>query len=361
MSNQVNEVAVIDVMNNPVRLFTGTDISVDEFLRQARESATKEVFDVNTPKGRKQIRSKANDVAKTKVALDKAGKNLVSEWKEKAKSIDAERKKIRDSFDQLKADVRKPLTEWEDEQERIKKEKELKIQTINNLLICDTNSSDEVQGKINDLSFISSDDEDIKELITRTREQLNARKIIALDAERKAEEARIAEQKRIEKEAKRKEEEERDARIKREAEIAENARLEAEKKAEKDRLEQEARQNELIEKANKQAEDARIEAELSKRKAEEEEKARLVQMEADKARYEKEKADAIQAEKDRQSAEQDRIEKEKKAREQDLEHRRGVNNKILQSLTKCGLSDNQAKTVITKIASGSIPNVILNY
>jgi len=53
-------------------------------------------------------------VAKSKTYLDGIGKDYVAELKAIPKAVDAERKRMRDTLDDLKETVRKPLTEWEE-------------------------------------------------------------------------------------------------------------------------------------------------------------------------------------------------------------------------------------------------------
>ena len=68
----------------------------------------------STLKGRKEIASLASKVAKSKTYLDGIGKDYVAELKAIPKAVDAERKRMRDTLDDLKETVRKPLTEWEE-------------------------------------------------------------------------------------------------------------------------------------------------------------------------------------------------------------------------------------------------------
>ena len=191
----MNELAVLE---NPIALFTGG--GVDDFIKKARQSAKAEVFDVSTAKGRKAIASKANEVAKMKVALDKAGKELVSGWKEKAKVVDADRKKIRDEFDALKAEVRQPLTDWENEEKEKQAKREEQIQIIKDMLLVDGLASSDISASINALLERTYEEKDISELVESVVERLQAKFIIALNAEKEAEELRIAEEKRVEEE-----------------------------------------------------------------------------------------------------------------------------------------------------------------
>jgi colicin import membrane protein len=98
---------------------------VDPILEEITRKAKDFVPDTTTAKGRAEIKSMAYKVTQSKTYLDDLGKQLVAGWKEQAKAVDSSRKKIRDTLDELKNEVRKPLTDWEAEQERIKEEARL--------------------------------------------------------------------------------------------------------------------------------------------------------------------------------------------------------------------------------------------
>ena len=69
------------------------------------------------PSGRAEIKSVAHRVARTKTALDDLGKDLVADWKAKSAAVDTQRRRIREALEKLKDDIRRPLTEWEIEEE----------------------------------------------------------------------------------------------------------------------------------------------------------------------------------------------------------------------------------------------------
>lgn len=71
------------------------------------------VADAETAKGRKELRSVAYAVARSKTLLDGMGKDLVADLKEKAKRVDLIRKGIRDELDELKGAVLAPVDAWE--------------------------------------------------------------------------------------------------------------------------------------------------------------------------------------------------------------------------------------------------------
>ena len=86
---------------------------LDPYIEQAREFVAEQVPDTSTDKGRKAIASTARKVAKLKTKLDAMGKDLVSDWKQKAKVVDSSRKSMRDQLDALRDEARAPLDEWE--------------------------------------------------------------------------------------------------------------------------------------------------------------------------------------------------------------------------------------------------------
>ena len=69
--------------------------------------------DAETLTGREKLRSAAMKIARHKTAIDATGKELVTEWKEKAKRVDALRKIARDSLDEIRDRVRKPADEYD--------------------------------------------------------------------------------------------------------------------------------------------------------------------------------------------------------------------------------------------------------
>lgn len=88
------------------------------FYARIRAEVDAHTPDLTTESGRKAIASLAYKVARTKTAIDDAGKLLTEEWRGKINVVDASRREIRDRLDTLKAEVRAPLTEWEAREEK---------------------------------------------------------------------------------------------------------------------------------------------------------------------------------------------------------------------------------------------------
>jgi hypothetical protein len=100
-------------------ILKGVKKKVDDF--------NSEDLDIEDKKDRGKIRTFAANVAKSKTFIDKARIKYVKDKKAALKVIDNEGKRFRDSMDEIKLSVRKPLTDWEDaEKERIAEEERLK-------------------------------------------------------------------------------------------------------------------------------------------------------------------------------------------------------------------------------------------
>lgn len=95
-----------------------------KLLEEIETKAISHVPDITSEQGRKDIASLAYKVTRSKTLIDDLGKEVVSDWKKKAKTIDGHRKIARDFLDNLKDKVRQPLTEWEAAEAIIKKEED---------------------------------------------------------------------------------------------------------------------------------------------------------------------------------------------------------------------------------------------
>lgn len=118
--SEVTDLVVIE-KQNAMAVFT-TKEQLDPIIEAIEKEARSLVPDVSTRKGRDAIASMAHKVARSKTYIDNAGKDLVAELKALPKQIDESRRIVRERLEALKDEVRRPLTEWEAEQERIKAE-----------------------------------------------------------------------------------------------------------------------------------------------------------------------------------------------------------------------------------------------
>jgi len=250
---------------NDINLFMDEE-KINAFLNELRRQATDFTPDTTTKKGRKEIASQAYKVSQSKTFVDIELKALTTEWARKKKVVDSGRKTVREFCDNLRDEIRLPLTEWEEKEKvlaAIAAEKaemladEIEAYEINDLFIREKRIL-EAEAKIAEkekearkaILFLATEKE---RLATKRRLQAEAKKL----AERKAQ---IAIDEANEKTAR--EKREREA----EKETARLASIEDAKKAERDRLQ-------AIKDTENRLEQERIERELqAKIKAEKEER-----------------------------------------------------------------------------------------
>ena len=266
-----------------------SDDGMAKILKEVETKAMAHVPDLSTDDGRKDVAAMAYRVARSKTLLDDLGKNLVSDWKQKAKRIDGYRKTARDFLDELKDKVRKPLTEWEAEQAAIKAEEDEKERL-------------KIEGRIKALAeyhlmlpffdVATMNDDFFEETLHNAKEKWDAfqKKQAIETAERRAENERL--------EIVRKEQEAEAARLteaQRKIDAA-NAKIEAEKKAFEDekKADQERKDREAFEK--QAAENARVKAERDAIERAEREAAEKVEAER-KAKAEAKRQESLKPDK----------------------------------------------------------------
>lgn len=354
---------------SPLTVFTknGLDAILDEIEKEARGL----ILDISTPQGRKEVASIAHKIARTKVALDGLGKDLVANWKEQAKTVDKERSRGWRRLEDLQKEIRKPLTDWEEaEEQRISGHEEAisrivaagaycrdKWQTIS---LAEAHQQRQVIGVSREWQEFSSRAERESKRALELLEEATAKRL-AYDAEQtelarlRAEEAARIIQER----------EELIARV-----AAEKARRDAEELAAKREAELIREQREATLKAQREQKAAAeretaLEAARAKAVRDQEEAARLATERAEaaeRAAQEREKA-AAERERKRIAAEQE-AEAEAEAsrkREADKAHRSTINLAAVGALVKEGLSTEDAKKVVTAIAKGLIKHVRIEY
>ncbi|EMG9923923.1 TPA: hypothetical protein ACPFO5_001628 [Citrobacter freundii] len=322
--SEVTDLVVIE-KSSAMAVFTNNE-QLDPIIEKIEKEARSLVPDVSTKKGRDAIASMAHKVARSKTYIDNAGKDLVAELKTLPKQIDESRRIARERLDALKDEVRRPLTEWEAEQERIKAEEAARIKAEEDRKIFESD---------HEIALLMNDAFD-REL-----------------AEKKAEEERqrIAHEEKLKRQAA--------EQAKREAEEKAAAELAAAKKREEDAIAARA-QAELLakqaqERAEQEAKDAAAKAEAEKKAAIEAEQ-RKAQEEADRIKREAEAKEAARL------AEEKRIADEKAKREADVKHRKAVGTEIVNALTaNTSISRDQAIEVLKSLMDGLVPRTQINY
>ncbi|KLQ50627.1 hypothetical protein [Enterobacter hormaechei] len=321
--SEVTDLVVIE-KQNAMAVFT-TKEQLDPIIEAIEKEARSLVPDVSTRKGRDAIASMAHKVARSKTYIDNAGKDLVAELKALPKQIDESRRIVRERLDALKDEVRRPLTEWEAEQERIRVEEAWNAMH-EEALVMNKMFDDQRAAQIeadHETALLMNDKFD------RDREEQR----------RQAEQAQREHEERIKREAA--DQARRDAEAKHKAEIEAAARREAEEKA---RAEVAERQ--------------RIEAEqrAAREKQEAEERARREKEEAVAA----ERRRLEEAEAARRAEEQRKAEEEAR-RAADKEYRRTVNRRVIADLIAQGIPEEFAQKALLAIAGGKVQNAHIKY
>ncbi|EML4892829.1 hypothetical protein RJR06_005180 [Klebsiella oxytoca] len=298
---------------------------LDAYLEQIRQ-AVNEVPDLTTKKGRDRVASLAAQVSRSKTAIEKPGREYLKRLKEAVRPAEAEIKRFVDACDELRDATRKPLTEWEAEQDRIKAEEAM------NALHAEALAMNEEFDR--QLAARIESDHEIALLMNDAFDREQADKVAEAERQRIAHEEEIkrlaaaAAAREVEQRAQREREEAalREAALKAQAEQAERDRIAAQRKAEADK-------RAAVEAERRKAQE---QADRIRREAEQREQARLAE--------EKRKAD------------------EQARREADVKHRKTVGTDIVKALVaNTSLTRDQAIEVLTAIKDGNIPHTGISY
>ncbi|WP_200556004.1 hypothetical protein [Klebsiella pneumoniae] len=322
--SEIMDLVVIE-KKNAMAVFTNND-QLDPLIEAIEKEARSLVPDVTTKKGRDAIASMAHKVARSKTYIDNAGKDLVAELKALPKQIDESRRVVRERLDALKDEVRRPLTEWEAEQERIKAKEAM------NALHAEALAMNEEFDR--QLAARIESDHEMALLMNDAFDREQAEK------KAEAERQRIAREEEIKRQAEAKAMREAEERHRAELEAA--ARREAEERAAKERAERERIEAQQRAEREKQA---AVEAE--RRKAQEE---------ADRIRREAEQREQGRL------AEEKRKADEQARREADVKHRKAVGAEVVKALmANTSLTRDQAIEVLTAVKDGRIPHTGISY
>lgn len=354
--SEATGLSIVIEPKNALAVFTQPD-HIESILQQVEKEVNSFVPDVSTKKGRDAIASLGLKVAKTKTYLDGLGKDLVTEYKEVPKKIDASRKTVRDRLDALKEKVLLPKLEFEAEQERLKIEAErIAAEEAYTAMWQEAHEMDAVitvriaekaaakKEADHEMALLMNDafNRDAKEKADEVERLRKAHEeFIAKEAVDKAKrEMAEAAQREIDESAARERDallaKERAEREKQEAsEIAERNRIAAEQKTEQDKK------------------DAAVKAEREKQEAIAAEQ-RKAQETADRIKREaKQKEDA-------RLAEEKRVADEAARKAADKAHQAEVNNAAIAVLTNAGIDAECAKACVIAIIKNQVAQSFLN-
>lgn len=360
-----NELLVIEE-SKALEVFTSGNIN--PLIEAAKQIVEGFEHDLSTGVGRAKTASLAAKVSKYKVKLDAMRKELVSEWKEKAKKVDQSGKTLRDELDILRDQARQPLTDWENtEKGRVEEHQEnIERLTFDIHTPPTGNEIDYLKDQLNQFEkfVVDSKFEEFEFEASKAK----ATSIEVLNSLIQKEESRLKQEQELAQLKKEKEErDQKDYEDKLKREAAEKATKDAEEKAKKesDRIKKEKQdaidQKNESERLSKESERKRIQTE-ERAKIEAEnavENARIAQANADQ-----EKKDAIaQAKQEEIQRQVSKIASEKKKREireADKEHK----GRLMGEAKKCLMlivDEVTAKKIVLAIANGKINHVTINF
>jgi hypothetical protein len=342
----------------------------DDFYTHIRGEVDGHQPDTTTDAGRKAIASLAFKIARTKTAIDNAGKELNAGLRERINLVDASRREIREKLDALKEEARRPLTEWETaEKERQEYCQHALLDLREAGVIRPVDTSADVAARLDGVKRAEPDPGRFGEhykaacdvwddavllleaaLVRIRKEEEDARELERLRAEKVAREAAEAEAVRVA-------EEERRA-----AEEAERVRLEEEERAARIAREAEERAKRAAEEESRRAA-----AELERQHRAEVERLQR-EKEAAEAR-ERETALELARQEARRKAEEDRAREEAERKAEfdrklaaSRKHRAAVMAAAAQALTlHAGLDEVAAISVVKAIREHKVPAVELRF
>lgn len=333
--SEIMDLVVIE-KKNAMAVFTNND-QLDPLIELIEKEARSLVPDVTTKKGRDSIASMAHKVARSKTYIDNAGKDLVAELKALPKQIDESRRVVRERLDALKDEVRRPLTEWEEEQARIAAEKaaEEERQRI----------EAEQKAALEALRKQVEVDHEMALLMNDAFDRVQAEK------KEEAERQRIAREEEIKRQAEEKAKREAAEKAQREIDAAaarEREAILAKERAERERIEAQQRaEREQREAAERAEREKQVAVEAERRKAQEE---------ADRIRREAEQREQARLDEEKRKAD------EQARREADVKHRKAVGVEVVKALmANTSLTRDQAIEVLTAVKDGRIPHTGISY
>lgn len=396
---------------------------VEKLLQDAEEQAAifLDSYDLSTPKGRDDLKSKAYLFTTLKTTLDGYAKESTKEERKTIAAVNANTKIMRDKLVDIKNRVRQPLTDWENEEKKYQAEIDGLIKKASKLLTSNPQKKGEIELALSEVEGIASsaDSERLSdhcEMVTKflnenlasalaeiesekKRKQLQADKLEADRLLKEANDQAAAAQKVIDDQAKAAQEmadklkemeakeaariakEKADAeerQLKEEARIAKEKADKIQAKADQLAAKQKAKADkEASDKAAQDALDKAVQDALDKQLADIEKSKELKKLaiEAEKQAIQdakdaqkKEAADKLEAEKaaDAKKAadladKKAKHEAKKKAQVVEEARRLSVIDSIKADLVSEGISDKVAAKLIVKIIDGEVPNLEINF
>lgn len=321
-------------------------------LKDLRERFNDAPDDVSKGTLRDEIKAVAYKVTRLKTRFDGERKEKTAEWRRLTTETNAVGKILEDGLSELAATIRKPVTEWEEAQEKRRAEIDAKIKSLEVFDPADKTSSEILERVeyLETMVFTEEEYDDQFDLAEVIRKEIVKGLTIAAARAKEAED-RAAELEELRREKAEREKREADERAQKEA----DEKAAREEQAAKDRAAQEA-----LEAAQREAQEARAEADRLRREAQEAEQAEARRSKEEAERVEREEQERLAAEKRAaeekaaaEKAEADRKERERLAAERIEE----AKDETLVAMSETVKVKKQRAMLLEAIISGAIPNV----
>lgn len=364
-AKQVITIDDISADNAPTIYVAG---GLDKFFAAVEKEVTGEVPDLATAKGRARIASLAAKVSSSKAAVEKPGRDYLRKLKEMPKVIEVELAAWVKKMDALRDATRKPLNDWETEQQARKDRHVDAVQAIHDFCIDLTDVSASVLlESIASVEAVQMGDhwEEFEAEAARAKDSTLVKLRAALAA-RQQYEAEQAELIRLRAESEAQAQRDREAQIAREAEA--RTKADAERAAQAEREAVARREQEAKDAAEKRELELKLQAEQAERQAAQAKADQLAaeqRAEQDRVAAVKRQAEAVeQARLDelaRQQAAADEIIRQQKARQADMAHKSKILGEAKTAIMSMNVSEELAKSIVLKIARGEVPNITINF
>ena len=332
--------------------------SLEDLFNKVKAEVEAHVPDLETVEGRKHIKSLAAKISSSKTAIDKPMRDYLREIKALPKVVERNARESWNRFEELREATLKPLADAQAAQDAIIE----RMDEIVRMCAMDGLRSDTVRLWHDEASSIEVETTFWPELVKKAKSSVEGAIAASMAALNRLieSEAQAAELECLRKEA------EENAQRERDRQIAEEA---ARKAQEEERQRAEQR---ILDERNKAEQDrlAKLKAEQDKAAAEQalkdaEEKAKRDAELAEQQAKERERIAAENAKKyaeEQQALEAQRLKDEEQRRADDKAHRVAINRAALADLiAQAGLSEDQAKAVITAVAKGLVANIKIHY
>lgn len=317
------------------------------------KTSVNEVPDLTTTKGRDRIASLAASVSRSKTAIEKPGRAYLKYLKAVVKPVEQNLKTFVDNCDALRDKVRAPLTKWEEEQRANQERLQAKVDyfgeeyqsMLENMPSNLHERADFIKAVLDDIKAepVGDDFESMQEAGEAAKADVISKMTLAYQAaliesdnqrkvEALAEQERLAREQRIADEAA--------AKAKADAEAAAKAQIE---QAENDKQAAIQREENQRQAAIREQEAAKQREQQAAEQAAANERARIQQEQEAKEAAERQ----AKEEADRKAA--------------NVEHRRKINQAVMQQLLALGATEELSKAIITAAAKGELGAMTINY